>query len=76
MRSERVKTKKTTMRIDKRITRNSQLSGPRIIPEISEFEISPTIVQSSLADAKYYRRHSAKKPFISERNCLATLEFT
>lgn len=71
--------RKTTLWMDRRIKRISQrdpwLSGPRIIAEIPELEVSPRTVQRRLVEAKLYSRRPAKKPLVSERNRLARLEF-
>ncbi|MCM0158345.1 hypothetical protein [Candidatus Nardonella dryophthoridicola] len=65
--------------MDRRIKRICQrdpwLSGPRIIAEIPELEVSARTVQRRLVEAKLYSRRPAKKPLVSERNRRARLEF-
>lgn len=71
--------RKTTFWMDRRIKRISQrdpwLSGPRIIAEIPELEVSARTVERRLVEAKLYSRRPAKKPSVSERNRHARLEF-
>lgn len=71
--------RKTTFWMDRRIKRISQrdpwLSGPRIVAEIPELDVSPRTVQRRLVEAKLYSRRPAKKPLVSERNRRARLEF-
>lgn len=71
--------RKTTAYTDRLIKRMSRAdpwkSGPRIIAEIDNLNISERTVRRRLVEGKLFSRRPAKKPLISARNRAARLQF-
>lgn len=65
---------KTTVCMDSHIKKtsqnNTQLSAPKIIVEIPKIMVSPQTIQGG------FSRHPAKRPLISARNQVSSLELT